>query len=612
MKTILLFLCVLLISKYASAQDFNCPTTANLEEMQVLDSERYQRFMALEAFTANYINSQLNGSNRLIDPSGVIIIPVVVHVLYDAAGPLDISYNEIVEQIKVLNEDFRRTNPDRVNTPPVFAAVAADIKYEFRLACTDPMGGPTDGVVRKKVNKKGFDYKTNQGNPDDYAMGIKLSSGGGDDAWPTDRYLNIWTCKLNGNLGGYATWPGDYTAAPQFDGVVVHYSYFGRKSLGIKGRVCTHEVGHWLNLRHIWGDAPCGNDFVDDTPTQLAVNYNCPAFPHFSNCAGNTPTGDMFMNYMDASGTFCMNTFTRLQGLRTRAIFAPGGPRFSFIENYFRIEKSTNTFFCNGVVKLTNPNCLPVVWSIVSGPATVVPHPNYNNQAIVQATGIGAVTVRATAGNYESDAVINVDNTPIATGFYNYTSNCCVGTSGLGPNNNHLVPPGQSMCFTINLTTVGLGNFVWANSGYPVSYGANGAALTFCLPAPTTGYATNTTIFSLSATSPCGNIVNQQFRFNVTAAGWMSFKITASPNPAKGNIMVSTSNESEAVKQLGSNENIIINLYEFNRSALVKQWRFKNDQPQYNLNSSGLPKGQYILEVQKGAFKESKQIVIEE
>jgi hypothetical protein len=122
------------------------------------------------------------------------------------------------------------------------------------------------------------------------------------------------------------------------------------------GRTTTHEVGHWLNLRHIWGDATCGDDFVADTPQQQTSNGGCPAFPHRT--CGNTTNGDMFMNYMDYTDDNCMNIFTNGQRLRGRAIFAVGGPRAAFLDNYFQVQQP-GSISCIGTVNLRNPNCLP-------------------------------------------------------------------------------------------------------------------------------------------------------------------------------------------------------------------------------------------------------------
>ena len=157
---------------------------------------------------------------------------------------------------------------------------------------------------------------------------VKSSTTGGDDAWNTSKYLNIWVCNLGNSLLGYAQFPGGPTST---DGVVILYTAFGRTGNVVspfnKGRTATHEVGHWLNLRHIWGDANCGNDFVNDTPTQQTSNAGCPSYPHIT-CSNS---GDMSMNYMDYTNDACMYMFSTGQSNRMNALFVSGGARASII-----------------------------------------------------------------------------------------------------------------------------------------------------------------------------------------------------------------------------------------------------------------------------------------
>jgi hypothetical protein len=233
--------------------------------------------MNLEAFTANYIANQNGGNQRLINVNGIITIPVVVHVLHcgeNIGEGRNISDAQIQSQIDVLNEDFRRLNANSSNTPAAFLPVAADYGFEFRLACTDPNGVGTNGIVRKKIDKNHFEYLSSGNGSDENAMGIKISSSHGDDPWPTNRYLNIWVCDFSDGTLGYGTFPADFATSPNVDGVVINTTAMGRvgnvSAPFNGGRTATHEIGHWLNLRHIWGDANCGDDFVFDTPTQAA------------------------------------------------------------------------------------------------------------------------------------------------------------------------------------------------------------------------------------------------------------------------------------------------------------------------------------------------------
>ena len=245
----------------------------------------------------------------------LIRIPVVVHVVW-RRDVENVSDEQIQSQIDALNRDFRAQNPDRSNVPDVWAGLVADANVEFRLATRGPDGKSTSGITRTQTTRKSF------GTGDS----VKTKRGGGHPAWPTDRYLNMWVCNLEGGLLGYAQFPGGPKAT---DGVVILYTAFGTtgaaKAPFNGGRTASHEVGHWLNLRHIWGDrTDCqGNDFVVDTPRQKLPNTGKPAFPHVS--CNNGPSGDMFMNYMDYVDDEAMVMFTTAQVTRMNATLA--GPR---------------------------------------------------------------------------------------------------------------------------------------------------------------------------------------------------------------------------------------------------------------------------------------------
>ena len=221
-----------------------------------------------------------------------------------------------------MNNDYRRQNADAVNTPAPFKSVAADTRIVFCLAKVDPNGNHTSGIIRKYT-------KTDLFLSDD---AMKFSTSGGDDIWDSKRYLNIWVCNLFGRTLGYSVMPG---APADKDGVVIQYSVFGTTPNVAapynKGRTVTHEVGHWLGLKHLWGDAVCGDDGIADTPTQQTNNSGCPSFPHLSSCSINF-NGDMFMNFMDFTDDACMNMFTHGQKNEMRSLFALGNVEEFFIE----------------------------------------------------------------------------------------------------------------------------------------------------------------------------------------------------------------------------------------------------------------------------------------
>lgn len=261
----------------------------------------------IEKFTEEFVKS--NEQNRLVN--GIIEIPVVVNVLYRTSAQ-NISLTQIQSQITVLNNDFQALNVDYNNTPSIFQSVrSGNMGIRFVL----------DTVIRKSTTKTS--WSTND------AM-KKSSQGGINPSSPTLK-LNMWVCNLSNGILGYAQFPGGPSST---DGVVVDDNAFGTTGSVVapfnKGRTATHEVGHWMNLRHIWGDATCGSDLVGDTPNHNTANYGCPTYPHRSTCTG-TPV-EMTMNYMDYTDDACMYMFTLGQKSRALACFATGGPRNSFAQ----------------------------------------------------------------------------------------------------------------------------------------------------------------------------------------------------------------------------------------------------------------------------------------
>ena len=244
----------------------------------------------------------------------IITIPVVVHVVW-RTNTHNISDAQIQSQIDVLNEDYRRTNIDKINTPSVWQNIAADTEIEFCLATIDPNGQLTTGIERIETTHGPFGMNSD----------IYTPSAGGAAPWDHDYYLNIWVCDIQNGLLGYASPPSNWLSTG--DGLVIGYKYFGRvgsvQNPYNKGRTATHEIGHWLNLDHLWGSSwsGCGDDNVNDTPKQESENYSCPGFPlNINACNTTNPHGDMFMNYMDYTNDACMNLFT--VGQKARMIAA--------------------------------------------------------------------------------------------------------------------------------------------------------------------------------------------------------------------------------------------------------------------------------------------------
>ena len=290
-----------------------CSTMDVLQAQLAADPAQAQRMAAIEAQTRSYLAQP--AVMQRIAAGTPVVIPVVMHVVYNTAAQ-NVPQSQIDAQIRVLNEDFAKTNADASQIPALFTGVAAATNVQFVLAKRDPNGAPTTGVVRRQTKTRSFSSND----------AIKSFSRGGSDAWPRDRYLNFWLGNLGNGLLGYAQFPGGAAAT---DGVVCLYSSVpgGTASNYNGGRTATHEVGHWLNLRHIWGDATCGNDLVSDTPTQQTSNGGCPLFPKIT--CGNQ--GDMSMNYMDYTYDRCMYMFSTGQSSRMDALFVGGGARASLL-----------------------------------------------------------------------------------------------------------------------------------------------------------------------------------------------------------------------------------------------------------------------------------------
>ncbi len=219
----------------------------NLAELQIQTTlNRQKQFLRRDTF-----------ANELI------IIPVVVHVIYNTADQ-NISDEQIQSQVTALNNDFSNQNSDKVNRPGVFDNLAADARIHFCLAQVTPDGKTTNGIVRRQTNTALFTA--------DDAM--KSNVRGGDNAWDSKKYLNIWVCNLGFRTLGYATLPG---TPAELDGIVINFDVFGTvdnvRSPFNKGRTATHEAGHWLGLKHLWGDVECGDDGVDDTPRQKTLQF---------------------------------------------------------------------------------------------------------------------------------------------------------------------------------------------------------------------------------------------------------------------------------------------------------------------------------------------------
>jgi hypothetical protein len=256
------------------------------------------------AFRANQMRLEGATSDRRdmgadLTKAKIVTIKTVVNVVYNTDAQ-NISQAQINSQFTAMNKDFRATNPDKSGTPAPWIGLVTDSRIQFKLV----------KVTRTQTTQTGFTF-------DDK---VKKAATGGIAPFQPTTHLNLWVTPLTGGLLGYAQFPGGPTAT---DGVVINVSAFG--TIGTaqdpfkKGRTATHEIGHYFNLRHIWGDTPdcSGSDMVADTPNCAGPNTGMPTWPVVT--CNNGPNGDMFMNYMDYTDDAGMFMFTSQQVLRMRA-----------------------------------------------------------------------------------------------------------------------------------------------------------------------------------------------------------------------------------------------------------------------------------------------------
>ncbi|MCF6352955.1 MAG: choice-of-anchor J domain-containing protein [Cyclobacteriaceae bacterium] len=307
---IILFVVMLFISKITVAQR-TCGTMEYMNQLGNTESK-----VALENWIKEKQLEPPSTGLKSFNADGVTVyqIPVVVHIIHngEAIGAgTNISDAQILSQIEVLNEDFRKLNADSVNIPAEFKPFYSDIGFEFVMAKRDPNSQATNGITRTQGSK------TVWGMTDD----VILKS---QSYWPSEDYFNIWIAPLSGGFLGWAQFPQSdqlngleppYNATT--DGVVITYNAFGSidkeptanlQSRFNLGRTTTHEIAHFFGLRHIWGDGGCGvDDYVDDTPSADTEYYNCPTMG-----GGTTScnTQDMYMNFMDYVDDVCMNMFS--------------------------------------------------------------------------------------------------------------------------------------------------------------------------------------------------------------------------------------------------------------------------------------------------------------
>ena len=615
----------------------SCGTMEHLEMQMKSDPGLKARMEAIEVQTREWIASHPQNKTQV-----VITIPVVVHVVWNTASQ-NISDAQVLSQIEVLNEDFARLNADAANTPAAWTGIAANTQIQFCMAQRDPNGNATTGIVRKQTATTSFSSNDN----------IKRTANGGDDAWPASQYLNIWSGNLSGGLLGYAQFPGGTAAT---DGVVILYNAFGRVGNVVapfhKGRTATHEVGHWLNLYHIWGDdgTSCnGSDQVTDTPNQSSENYNCPAYPHTDNCSASNP-GVMFMNYMDYTDDACMNIFTNGQSTRMNA--ALNGTRVSILSSQgcvppgggscstpsglsaSSITTSTATLNWNTVAGASSYN---VRYRIVNTATWTNTTSASNSKAISGLSGASNYEFQVQAvcsGSSSSFSASGTFTTSSAACTDNYEPNNTLATAVTAPKNTDitaLINVGTDKDFFKFTTGTSNPNVKITLTNLPADYDlklTNGGGGTVYGTSQNGGTSNetiilNTTVartykikvypYTSASYSPTQcytmriSTSNSGFRTESgteTIASETEQLLLVYPNPAKDNLTIQFNSS------LDGNSNLRV--YDMlGRNVLNQTHLLEKGINKFDLNLSELIKGIYFLEVNNGAEKEIKKVVVD-
>lgn len=384
-----------------STGEVNSPECGSYHYMEHQDHQHPGYLEGSNQFLEN-LNELL--SNQELQAKGatdLYTIPVVFHVVHNSPEE-NIPDSVFINQIELLNAAFRRTNADTIDTRNEFIPYVNDAGINFKLAEVDPNGAPTNGITRTSTNIDHFggvlpygpgqnqeivDWVSDSLFPNWFR--ITDDTKGGKTAWDTDKYLNVWIGDLRifepqfNNFEeiyffGLATPPENHVNFPDSivedlqlssDGVLLHYvnvgannpndypaAYAAYNGLANVGKTLVHEVGHYLGLRHIWGDGNCtADDFVNDTPLAASSsNYDCNFFNN--TCTDNIDGVDlpnMVENYMDYSSGPCQNSFTKGQIAVMRAVLDDQRSDLPEVSSWANLDNETNP---TEIIVYPNPN----------------------------------------------------------------------------------------------------------------------------------------------------------------------------------------------------------------------------------------------------------------
>lgn len=316
--------------KFSKKSPEEITETNGFERCSTIEYEKYLQAKYPGRMTESQFENWLaplieNAKNNKSQNGNIITIPVVVHVIHSGQNlgtAPNIVDEQVISQITVMNNDFRKM----LNTPGYNTnAVGADVQIQFALAKVDPAGNPTNGIDRVNLCQDNWTRESIEGF-------VKPQT-----IWNPNIYMNMWSVSFaDASLLGYAQFPSSSGlqglsangGLASTDGVVANFATFGSRDYNTnnnfllsapydKGRTMTHEVGHFLGLRHIWGDASCGTDYCADTPTAHTANYVCNT--NIASCT-DPSIMEMVRNYMDYTPDTCMNIFTNDQKTRIRTV----------------------------------------------------------------------------------------------------------------------------------------------------------------------------------------------------------------------------------------------------------------------------------------------------
>lgn len=502
----------------------------------------------VQTLQANQSNAKGPGNNNN-STMAIFNIPVIVHVVHNnepvnspaATTGNNINSAQIQNQINILNRDFNGLNPDTSLIPAVFKPLLGKFQFNFCLAVVNPTGGvlPEPGIDRVNRVAKGW-------NAFPYTMAYTDGTVKPNSIWDPNRYLNMWTVPLSGGILGYATFPNPGTSglsglpAPYgsmtTDGLVMPPQYFG--SIGTAaasvpyngGRTVVHEIGHWVGLRHIWGDGTCASDFCNDTPPAQTSNGGCPAHPYKVGVCGGNTTGEMTMNYMDYTNDACMYMFSADQKNRAQLIMTHSPMRAALLTSTVcNLPTVVNDL---AIINVISPTYSQVI-NCISTLSPSIRVSNMGSNVVTSAIYNYSVTGKPTqtftwTGSLAPGATATVNLPPvinITNGPKNFTVNLSSVNGGADSNpsnNNNMQNFSVTGSFTLSATSATI------CSGSSATLTASGGAINYTwTPGTITGTQavvnpTTTTVYTLSGST--GTCVNTRTT-NVTVSGSLSINV---------------------------------------------------------------------------------------